>query len=61
MHAKFAKTRMNNTDFWKHIDTIIAQGFDARELKQLEQYAELFISGQLLINTNGRRRKSDKE
>jgi hypothetical protein len=33
---------MTNTDFWKHIDTIIAQGFDTEGLKQLEQYAEQF-------------------
>jgi len=39
---------MTNTDFWKHIDTIIAQWFDARGLKQLEQYAELFISRRLV-------------
>ena len=38
----FAKTFMTNNDFWKHIDTIIAQGFDAHGLKQLEEYAELF-------------------
>ena len=39
---------MTNSDFWKHIDTIIAQGFSADGLKQLEQYAELFISGRLV-------------
>ena len=39
---------MTNSDFWKHIDMIIAQGFDANGLKQLEQYAELFISGRLV-------------
>jgi len=39
---KVAKTFMTNNDFWKHIDTIIAQGFDAHGLKQLEEYAELF-------------------
>ena len=39
---------MTNTDFWKHIDTIIVQGYDARGLKQLEQYAEQFISGRLV-------------
>ena len=39
---------MTNSDFWKHIDTIIAQGFNADGLKQLEQYAELFISGRLV-------------
>ena len=39
---------MTNTDFWKYIDTIIAQGYDARGLKQLEQYAEQFISGRLV-------------
>ena len=39
---------MTNNDFWKHIDTIIAQGFDAHGLKQLEVYAELFISGRLV-------------
>ena len=33
---------MTNNDFWKHIETIIAQGFDAHGLKQLEKYAELF-------------------
>ena len=42
---------MTNTDFWKHIDTIIAQGFDAQGLKQLEEYAELSSSlGVLFIN-----------
>ena len=39
---------MTNTDFWKNIDTIIAQGFNTRGLKQLEKYAELFISGRLV-------------
>ena len=39
---------MTNSDFWKHIDTIISQGFNADGLKQLEQYAELFISGRLV-------------
>lgn len=39
---------MTNTDFWKYIDTIITQGFDAKGLKQLEQYAEQFISGRLV-------------
>ena len=39
---------MTNSDFWKHIDTIIAQGFTADGLKQLEEYAELFISGRLV-------------
>ena len=39
---------MTNSEFWKHIDTIIAQGFNADGLKQLEQYAELFISGRLV-------------
>jgi len=39
---------MTNSDFWKHIDTIIAQGFNADGLKQLESYAELFISGRLV-------------
>ena len=39
---------MTNNDFWKHIETIIAQGFDAHGLKQLEEYAELFISGRLV-------------
>ena len=48
MQPKVAKTSMTNTDFWKHIDTIIAQGFDAHGLKQPEQYAELFISGRLV-------------
>lgn len=32
---------MTNTDFWKYIDTIIAQGYDARGLKQLEQIRRL--------------------
>ena len=40
--TEFAKTFMTNNDFWKHIETIIAQGFDAHGLKQLEEYAELF-------------------
>ena len=48
MQPKVAKTSITNTDFWKHIDTIIAQGFDARGLEQLEQYAEQFISGRLV-------------
>ena len=48
MQPKVAKTRMTNTDFWKNIDTIIAQGFDAKGLEQLEQYAEQFISGRLV-------------
>ena len=48
MQPEVAKTFMNNNDFWKHIDTIIAQGFDAHGLKQLEEYAELFISGRLV-------------
>ena len=39
---------MTNSDFWKHIDTIIARDFDADRLKQLEQYAELFIAGRLV-------------
>ena len=39
---------MTNSDFWKHIDTIIAQGFNADGLKQLEHYAELFIAGRLV-------------
>jgi len=39
---------MTNSDFWKQIDTIIAQGFTADGLKQLEEYAELFISGRLV-------------
>ena len=42
LQPKVAKTFMTNNDFWKHIDTIIAQGFDAHGLKQLEEYAELF-------------------
>ena len=46
--AKSCKTCMTNTDFWKNIDTIIAQGFDTKGLKQLEQYAELFISRRLV-------------
>ena len=48
MQPKVAKTFMTNNDFWKHIETIIAQGFDAHGLKQLEEYAELFISGRLV-------------
>ena len=39
---------MSNTEFWQHIDTIIARGYDAQGLKLLEEYAELFISGRLV-------------
>ena len=41
LQPKVAKTSMTNTDFWKHIDTIIAQGYDARGLEQLEQIRRL--------------------
>ena len=39
---------MTNSEFWKNIDTIIARGFNTYGLKQLEEYAELFISGRLV-------------
>lgn len=39
---------MSNSEFWNHIDTIIAQGFDAQGRQNLEEYAELFISGRLV-------------
>ena len=39
---------MSSSDFWKNIDTIIAQGFNDQGLKQLEEYAELFISKRLV-------------
>lgn len=32
---------MTNSEFWKHIDTIIAHGYDADGLKQLEQKRRL--------------------
>ena len=32
---------MTNSEFWKHIDTIITQGFNAEGLKQLEQKRRL--------------------
>ena len=41
-------TAMTNSEFWKNIDTIIARGFNTYGLKQLEEYAELFISGRLV-------------
>ena len=39
---------MSNADFWASIDGIIADGFTPEGLKQLERYAELFISGKLV-------------
>ena len=39
---------MSNADFWASIDGIIADGFTPEGLKQLEYYAELFISGKLV-------------
>ena len=47
MHLQRLK-QMTNSEFWKYIDRIIAQGFNADGLKQLENYAELFISGRLV-------------
>ena len=46
--AKVLNRNMSNSEFWKNIDIIIAQGFNAQGLKQLEEYAELFISGRLV-------------
>ena len=39
---------MSNADFWASIDGIIADGFTPEGLKQLEYYAEQFISGKLV-------------
>ena len=39
---------MSNVDFWASIDGIIADGFTPEGLKQLECYAEQFISGKLV-------------
>ena len=39
---------MSNADFWVSIDGIIADGFTPEGLKQLECYAEQFISGKLV-------------
>ena len=39
---------MSNADFWASIDGIIADGFTPEGLKQLECYAEQFISGKLV-------------
>jgi len=42
------RTEMNNTDFWKSIRTIIAEGFKSESLLKLDFYAEQFISGRLV-------------
>ena len=39
---------MNNADFWKSIDGIIADGFTPEGLQKLDHYAELFINGRLV-------------
>ena len=39
---------MNNADFWKSINGIIADGFTSEGLQKLDHYAELFINGRLV-------------
>ena len=39
---------MNNADFWRSINGIIADGFTPEGLQKLDQYAELFINGRLV-------------
>ena len=39
---------MNNADFWKSINVIIADGFTPEGLQKLDYYAELFINGRLV-------------
>lgn len=39
---------MNNADFWKSINVIIADGFTPEGLRKLDYYAELFINGRLV-------------
>jgi len=39
---------MTNKDFWTSINTIITDGFTPKGLKNLEVYADLFISGKLI-------------
>ena len=41
-------TKMNNTEFWHSITSIIEDGFTAEGLSKLESYAELFISRRLV-------------
>ena len=39
---------MNNADFWKSINVIIADGFTPEGLQKMDYYAELFINGRLV-------------
>ncbi len=39
---------MNNADFWRSINGIIADGFTSEGLQKLDHYAELFINGRLV-------------
>ena len=39
---------MNNADFWKSINEVIADGFTSEGLQKLDHYAELFINGRLV-------------
>ena len=39
---------MNNADFWKSINVIIADGFTSEGLQKLDHYAELLINGRLV-------------
>ena len=39
---------MNNADFWKSIEMIMAEGFTPEGLQKLDYYAELLINGRLV-------------
>ena len=39
---------MYNLDFWRHIETIISEGFTSEGLAKLNEYADKFTCGQLL-------------
>ena len=39
---------MNNADFWASVRTVIIEGFTPEGLRQLDYYAEQFISGRLV-------------
>ena len=39
---------MNNADFWASVRTVITEGFTPEGLRQLDYYAEQFISGRLV-------------
>lgn len=41
---------MNNADFWTSIKTIVDDGFIPEGLQKLNNYAELFIKGWIVLN-----------